>query len=239
MHFLRDSLAIRERLARSHPRSRRLQRNLSLSYIEVGKVLAAHGDSTQKPAIFGDSSRAASPSSIPEAPSGRAICLRPRARLGKCWSHKETRQRALQSFRDSLAIRERLAKADPDNARWQLDLSGSYIAIGKVLRSQGNREEALQSFRDSQAIRERLAKADPGNARWQSRLANRRSLHGENLAQAQQSFRDSLAIRERAGQSRSQQQGTAAPNCSGCIMLNVPCARCPRQHHRSPAMYRK
>ena len=32
---------------------------------------------------------------------------------------------ALQSYRDSLAIRERLAKSDPGNAGWQRDLSVS------------------------------------------------------------------------------------------------------------------
>ncbi|MFZ1093303.1 MAG: hypothetical protein WAN75_29480 [Xanthobacteraceae bacterium] len=33
---------------------------------------------------------------------------------------------ALQAYRDSLGIRERLAKADPGNAGWQRDLSVSY-----------------------------------------------------------------------------------------------------------------
>ena len=33
---------------------------------------------------------------------------------------------ALKSYRDSLAIADRLAKADPGNADWQRDLSVSY-----------------------------------------------------------------------------------------------------------------
>ena len=33
---------------------------------------------------------------------------------------------ALKSFRDSLAIRDRLSKSDPDNAGWQRDLSVSF-----------------------------------------------------------------------------------------------------------------
>jgi len=41
-------------------------------------------------------------------------------------------QAGLKSFRDSLAIRERLAKADPGNASWQRDLSVSYAKLADV-----------------------------------------------------------------------------------------------------------
>ena len=78
---------------------------------------------------------------------------------------------ALKSFRDGLAISERLAKADPNNAGWQRDLSVSYNKIGDVLVAQGNLPEALKSFRDGLAITERLAKADPNNAGWQRDLS--------------------------------------------------------------------
>ena len=78
---------------------------------------------------------------------------------------------ALKSYRDSLAIFDRLAKADPGNAGWQRDLSVSYNKVGDVLVAQGNLPEALKSFRDSLAIADRLAKADPGNAGWQRDLA--------------------------------------------------------------------
>ena len=52
---------------------------------------------------------------------------------------------ALTSFRDGLAIRDRLAQADPGNAGWQRDLSVSYNKIGDVLKAQGNLAEALTS----------------------------------------------------------------------------------------------
>src|SRR5262249_7457382 len=68
---------------------------------------------------------------------------------------------ALQSFRDGLAIRERLAKADPDNAGWQRDLSVSYNKIGEVLGAQGNLPEALNAFLDGFAIRDCLANVRP------------------------------------------------------------------------------
>ena len=38
---------------------------------------------------------------------------------------------ALKAYRDSLAIRERLAKADPGNAQWQVDVAFSYWRLAQ------------------------------------------------------------------------------------------------------------
>ena len=110
---------------------------------------------------------------------------------------------ALKSFRDGLAIRDRLARADPGNAGWQRDLSVSYEKVGDVLVAQGNLPEALKSFRDGLAIAERLAHADPGNAGWQRDLSVSYDQVGDvlvaqgNLAEALKAYRDGLAIAER------------------------------------------
>jgi tetratricopeptide (TPR) repeat protein len=78
---------------------------------------------------------------------------------------------ALKSYGDALAIMERLAKADPNNAGWQSNLSVYNAHVGGVLGAQGNFREALKSYRESLAILERLAKVDPNNAVWQRDLA--------------------------------------------------------------------
>ena len=52
---------------------------------------------------------------------------------------------ALKSYRDSLAIRERLAQSDPGNADWQRDLSVSYDRAGDVQVAQGDLAGALAS----------------------------------------------------------------------------------------------
>ena len=102
---------------------------------------------------------------------------------------------ALKSFRDALAIRDRLAKADPGNAGWQRDLSVSYNKIGDVLVAQGNLPEALASYQASLAISDRLAKADPGNAGWQRDLSVSYDRVGDvlvaqgNLPEALKSYR--------------------------------------------------
>jgi tetratricopeptide (TPR) repeat protein len=104
---------------------------------------------------------------------------------------------ALKTFRDSLTIADRLAKADPGNADWQRNLSIPDERIGDVLVAQGKLAEALASYQDCLDIRERLANADPGNASWQRDLSVSYEKIGEvllaqgNLAGALQSFRTS------------------------------------------------
>ena len=44
---------------------------------------------------------------------------------------------ALKTFREGLAISERLAAADPGNAGWQRHLLVSYDRVGDVLVAQG------------------------------------------------------------------------------------------------------
>ena len=74
---------------------------------------------------------------------------------------------ALTAYRAGLAIRERLAAADPSNAGWQRDLSVSQEKLGDVFSAQGRLDEALAAYRAGLAIAERLAAADPSNAGWQ------------------------------------------------------------------------
>ena len=59
---------------------------------------------------------------------------------------------ALHIYRNAQDAMDSLAKADPDNAGWQRDLSVSYNKVGDVLVAQGNLPEALKSFQGSLAI---------------------------------------------------------------------------------------
>jgi tetratricopeptide (TPR) repeat protein len=78
---------------------------------------------------------------------------------------------ALQAYRASLAIRERVAAADANNNQWQRDVSVSNNRIGDVLVAQGRLDEALKVFRHDLAIAERLATADRTNTLWQRDLS--------------------------------------------------------------------
>src|SRR5258708_13369086 len=46
------------------------------------------------------------------------------------------RSQALEHYRESLAIRERLALANPENTRWQRELLALHNEIGDVLKDQ-------------------------------------------------------------------------------------------------------
>ena len=110
---------------------------------------------------------------------------------------------ALEEYRASLAIAERLVKAELENAGWQRDLALSHNRIGEVLRAQGNLPEALESFRASQAIAERLVTVNAGNTGWQRDLAGTHNQIGDVLVEqgdlpgALESFQALNAIYER------------------------------------------
>jgi tetratricopeptide (TPR) repeat protein len=113
---------------------------------------------------------------------------------------------ALALYGAGRELAERLAQADPGNARWQRDLSVSHNRIGDVEQAQGNLASALASYQASRAIAEHLAKANPGNARWQRDLSVSHNKTGDvqqaqgNLAGAFASYQASLAIRDRLAQ---------------------------------------
>ena len=78
---------------------------------------------------------------------------------------------ARQAFAKALAIRERLAKAEPDRADYQRDLSVSYNKMGDLFSALGQGEDARQAFVKALAIAERLAKAEPDRADYQRDLS--------------------------------------------------------------------
>jgi len=70
---------------------------------------------------------------------------------------------ALKSFRDGLAIRDRLAQADPGNAGWQRDLAVSHERMGDVQRDLNHPAEAQTAFEQALAIYESLLMSNPEN----------------------------------------------------------------------------
>jgi len=110
---------------------------------------------------------------------------------------------ALEAYRASLAIAQRLAAQDPANADWQRNLSVSQDGVGNVLRDQGDLTGGLEAYRANLATRQRLAAQDPANAEWQRDL----SISQDNVASvlrdqgdltgALEGYRASLATRQR------------------------------------------
>jgi tetratricopeptide (TPR) repeat protein len=99
-----------------------------------------------------------------------------------------------------LAIRQKLADANPAVTEFQSDLAQSHNDVGVVLRAIGEPEEALASFRKALVIQQELADANRAVTWFQSRLAVSHNDVGVVLsyagepAEALASHRQALAI---------------------------------------------
>jgi hypothetical protein len=78
---------------------------------------------------------------------------------------------ALQSYSDSRAIRERLAKADPGNAGWQRDLSVSYAKLADAYRKSDHPAKACDALTAGRVIVAKLVEEHPDWAQWKQDLA--------------------------------------------------------------------
>ncbi len=65
---------------------------------------------------------------------------------------------ALAAYRQSLEVRERLARTDPSNADRQRDLGISHDNVGGVMEAQGDLGAALDAYRQALEISERLGR---------------------------------------------------------------------------------
>ena len=124
----RDGLAIRERLAKADPGNAGWQRDLSVSLRQDRRRAGGAGQSSRGAEIL---SRRPRPFSsvwrrrTRATPAGSAISRCRYDKIGDVLVAQGNLPAALKSYRDDLAIAERLAKADPGNAGWQRDLSVS------------------------------------------------------------------------------------------------------------------
>jgi hypothetical protein len=77
----------------------------------------------------------------------------------------------LKSFRDPLAIRNRLAQIDPGNTGWQHDLSVSYSKLADVCRKSQQAVESREAFAAGRSVIARLAAQFPDQVQWKRDLA--------------------------------------------------------------------
>ena len=113
---------------------------------------------------------------------------------------------ALASYEAALAIRQKLADANPAVTEFQAHLAMSHTNIGILLKETGKPAEALASFKAALAIQQRLADANPTVTEFQIDLANTHLETGDVLrltgqpAEARASYERALAIIEQADQ---------------------------------------
>ena len=116
---------------------------------------------------------------------------------------------ALGHYHRDLALAERLAAADPNDAEAQRDLSISSEKVGSALEKTGDLPGALARYDSSLAITQRLAAADPDNVQAQADLAGGHQRIGNVLSktgnprEAATHFQRALAIRKSLAGRRS------------------------------------
>jgi serine/threonine protein kinase len=110
---------------------------------------------------------------------------------------------AIRSYRESLAIYERLARENPSVTKFQSDLAASHNNIGVLQRATGHPDQALESHGKALAIWERLARENPSATEFQGCLALSHYSTGDlqretgHIGQALESYGKALAIRDR------------------------------------------
>ncbi|HEX5846138.1 MAG TPA: tetratricopeptide repeat protein [Rhodoplanes sp.] len=178
------------------------QRQLAVAHNKIGDVLVARGALDE--AL--NSYRAGLALQLAAAyrdDAGRRDLSVSYERMGDVLRTQRAWDEALAAYRTSLGIRERLAAADPGNARWERDLPVSHERIGDVLMGRGAIDDALAAYRTSLSLRERLAEKDQRNVGLQRDIAVSHNKIGDALAaqgaseEALKSYRAGLAIRER------------------------------------------
>jgi tetratricopeptide (TPR) repeat protein len=114
---------------------------------------------------------------------------------------------ALESYRKSLAIRERLARENPQSLELQNELASGYHGMGDMLNTVGELTAALKSYEQSLAIRQALMVKQPDNAENRVDIAELYTSIGDtkgmdgyanlgDVAGALSSYRQSVQIRE-------------------------------------------
>ncbi len=120
--------------------------------------------------------------------------------LGDLTNEIGDQQDALKAYRESLAIHQKLAEANPTVTEYQRGLGNCYISIAAVLRSTGELVAALKAFESASEIFQRLADTNASVADFRSRLAFSHNRRGAALrvmgrhAESEAELRRALAL---------------------------------------------
>jgi tetratricopeptide (TPR) repeat protein len=168
-HLARDNAA---RRAEADPRDAQAQRDLSVSFINLGDVSLQTGDAATALQFYSDSldiRKKLADADPSNAQAQRALSVSFN-KLGDVSLQTGDAAAALQFYSDSLDNFKKLAAADPSNAQAQRDLSVSFNKLGDVSFQTGDAAAALQFYSDGLEISKKLAAADPSNTEAQTDL---------------------------------------------------------------------
>ncbi|MGB2746742.1 MAG: tetratricopeptide repeat protein, partial [Thiofilum sp.] len=157
------SLAIREKLAAHDPQQVEWQRDLSVSYNNVGDIQQAKGEqeaalrSYQQSLAIREKLAAHDPQQV-EWQRDLSVSY---DKVGAIQQAKGEQEAALRSYQQSLAIREKLAAHDPNVVEWQTDLVASYYRLAQL-----QPDKARQYMQQSLTILQRLKEQNKLSSYW-------------------------------------------------------------------------
>ena len=168
-----QGLAIAKHLAEQDKSNSGWQRDLSVSYEEVGDVLVPKGQLQEALDAYQQSLKIRQ--TLAEQDKSNSVWQRDLAvsyeKVGDVLVPQGNLHEALDACQQSLKIRQTLAEQDKSNLVWQRELAVSYEKVGDVLMAQGKLQDALDAYQQDLAIAKRLVEQDKSNSGWQHDLA--------------------------------------------------------------------
>ncbi len=179
LRALKRGLELRLALANEASADTATKLKAGQSLIAVGDLQEATGESSDALASYKQARDLLEPLAPSEAGGARlralAKCLHGIARVQYNTGHADE---SLKSHEQALALRQRLATANPNAAQSQSDLVESYHDIGSIQRASGRRALALASYERARAISHKLSEANPDVTQFQSDLARSHNVIG-------------------------------------------------------------
>jgi serine/threonine-protein kinase len=201
----RTALALRRELAAAPGAGVETRLDVARSLRAVGRLLDSTGDLAGALSAF-EEQRDLAAALEAEAPTDavREQLAKGHNSIGLVLSETGKPAEAMQEYQKALAIRQKLADANPAVTDFQSDLAASYNNLGALLNDYLSKHaEALAAFRQSLAIQQKLADANPAVTDFQSHLAWSHNNIGIVLyqtgkpAEALQENQKALAIRQK------------------------------------------
>ena len=167
----RKALAIREAVAKANPGNAEDQLNLAIAHRALARMLDSAGEDGARPhaeeALAITDRLMASGSASVEVRGERSVEYE---MLSDLQDGLGDAIGALDSMKKSLALRQGLIKANPQDRMKQRGTAIGYVKVGNALAAMGSRTEALQFYASGLEILESLAK-DSTDARARRELA--------------------------------------------------------------------
>jgi tetratricopeptide (TPR) repeat protein len=189
-------------LTQRDPNNADWQRDLSVSYNDMGRVKQAQGDLAGAAQAYQRSNAImlALTQRDPDNADWQRDLSASYSIVGGVKQAQGDLAGAAQAYQQFNDIMLALSQRDPDNADWQRDLSVSYSSVGRVKQAQGDLAGAAQAYQQDLDIMLALTQRDLDNAGWQRELSVSYNCIGSvkqaqgDLAGAAQAYQKGLDI---------------------------------------------